>query len=91
MDELIVHCDNIIELIDKKYKKQKKYPGAIKDIYEAIQRTKLEAQDNRFSKNKNFFQSLARQFVDDTTHFDSPILFELDKVGEIILKLQENI
>lgn len=89
MGELIMQCKKILQLIDENYPKQKEYPGIIKKIYDLVEKTYLAAKNGIVVEDKVNLKSLARQFIDDTTHFNSPVLIELDKVIKILLELQE--
>lgn len=63
------HTQRLRELIELEYPEQKNYSGVLRDIYILTN----DIDNNRIVGNINF-SSLARQFVDDTTQYDSPIL-----------------
>lgn len=90
MNELILHCDKVLKLIDEGYPNQRQYSGIIKKIYDLTEKIYLDAKNGILTEKKIDLKSIARQFVDDTTHFDSPILEELVAIDTEIRELRRD-
>lgn len=89
MKELIIHCNRMLELIDQDYGNQKSFPGIIKKINQLVQEILIASMKGTVYQEKINFIGLARQFVDETTHYSSPILIEFEAIRNILEELQE--
>ena len=88
MEKLIFHCNKVLRLIDKEYPYEKRYSGIIKKIYNIISQICIDAKNNVINDNEVDFTSLIINFVDDTTDYLSPIIFELEAIKKIMSTLK---
>lgn len=84
MKEIILHCDKILEELDVEFPNQKYYTGIIKDLYHLFEEVKKSAQNGEVYTKKIAWGSLVRQFVDDTTHYDSVIIKEMGILEKLV-------
>ncbi|EST10697.1 hypothetical protein [Sporolactobacillus laevolacticus] len=84
MNELLNHCKNILNVIDENYPNQKNYTGAIRNIYITISQLLQDVEADHLPMKQIDFTSLSRQFVDETTHYSSSVLQELEIVRKIL-------
>lgn len=82
--DIIHHCNQLLKLLDEEYPNQKSYPGVIKDIYNSTINVLQAAKNNQQNKPIYNSKSLSRMFVDDTTHFQSPVLKEIEKISQLV-------
>lgn len=89
MDQLKEQCERIRMLLDHYYPNQKRYNGIIKqmddiliDIIESVNK------EEEINKKLNF-SSLMRRFVDETTHYSSPIIKEFEDLHEMLMRTGE--
>ena len=88
MEKLIFHCKKILNILDEQYFNEKNYSGVVKKIYKIISEILKCAENNVIYDGDIDFSSLTRSFVDETTEYLSPILFELETVGKILNNLE---
>lgn len=84
MEELKEVCRKISILLDKEFPNQKYYTGVLKDIDTIIDKIYTSALIGEKYKVGINFNSLIRQFVDETTHFSSPIISELENLDQLL-------
>lgn len=84
MNELILHCTKVLELLDTEYPNQKSYSGIINKIYKLITEIYEHAKNGFISDEIINWSGLVRNFVDETTDYNSPILAEVEKIQKII-------
>lgn len=56
----------------------------MKDIYTIFNNVYKLVLSDKVYKEKINFNSLMRQFVDETTHFSSPVILELEKLDKLL-------
>ena len=77
MEEIKRHCEKIIQMLRLDYNTQLQYSGIIKKIYDVM--LQIISCDNVNELPDIHWNSIARCFADETTDYQSPILFEIDK------------
>ncbi|WP_167630621.1 hypothetical protein [Listeria valentina] len=89
MDTLINDCLEVMNLINQEFPSQKQYAGIIKNIYDIVDQILYFAKkDEVLDKNINW-DSLVRQFVDETTQYRSPIILGLERIKDDLTLMQE--
>lgn len=83
--EISFTCIQIQQLIEEEFPNQKNFNGIISNIYDIIELIKHEAEQGiiNYAKSVNW-ESKIRQFVDDTTHYDSPIIYKIENLEKIV-------
>lgn len=78
MEEIKQHCEKVIQILRSDYSTQLQYSGIIKKIYDVMQQiiNVNELPDIHWN-------SIARCFADETTDYQSPVLFEIDKIAKL--------
>lgn len=84
MTEIILHCEKILEELDFEFPNQKYYTGIIKDLYRLFEEVKKCAQNGEVYTKKIEWDSLVRQFVDETTRYDSVIIKEMGILEKLV-------
>ncbi|EIR8762720.1 MULTISPECIES: hypothetical protein [Enterococcus] len=84
MEELKETCKKILILLDKEFPNQQYYAGVIKKIRTIVKNIYSTALRDETYKEKINFNSLIREFVDETTHFSSPVIPELEKLDRLL-------
>ena len=75
------HCEKVIQILRSDYSTQLQYSGIIKKIYDVM--LQIISCDNVNELPDIHWNSLARCFADETTDYQSPILFEIDKIAKL--------
>ena len=73
MEEIKKHCEKVIQILRSDYNTQLQYSGIIQII----------SCDNVNELPDIHWNSIARCFADETTDYQSPILFEIDKIAKL--------
>ena len=74
--------EKIVFIIEEEYPKQKSFTGSIQSIYQLAN----EIIENReVTKNINL-KSLVRMFADDTTHYQSELIYLLQDLDKELKK-----
>ena len=81
MEEIKRQCEKIIQMLHSDYNTQLQYSGIIKKIYDIMQQ--IKSRDNVNEIPDIHWNSIARCFADETTDYQSPILFEIDKIAKL--------
>ena len=81
MEEIKRHCEKIIQMLRLDYNTQLQYSGIIKKIYDVM--LQIMSCDNVNELPDIHWNSIARCFADETTDYQSPILFEIDKIAKL--------
>ena len=81
MEEIKQHCEKIIRILRSDYSTQLQYSGIIKKIYDVM--LQIISCDNVNELPDIHWNSIARCFADETTDYQSPILFEIDKIKKM--------
>jgi len=81
MNNIITICNNVLEELDKEFPNQKYYSGSIRNIYTEVNRIKQEIQSNNELNFNPQIQTLILNFVDDTTHYESPVIKQLESLS----------
>ena len=81
MEEIKKHCEKVIQILRSDYNMQLQYSGIIKKIYDVM--LQIISCDNVNELPDIHWNSLARCFADETTDYQSPILFEIDKIAKL--------
>ena len=79
MEKIKWHCKKIIGLLRLDYSTQLQYSGIIKKIYDVM--LQIISCDNVNELPDIDWVSMARCFVDETMDYQSPVLFEIDKIA----------
>ncbi|PEZ08856.1 hypothetical protein CN326_04070 [Bacillus sp. AFS018417] len=82
------HCKNVILLLEQNYSRQIHYNGIIKEIYIKFSEMTEQIQNKEVSSINVDFLSIIRQFVDDTTEYNSPVIREIEKISKILDKIK---
>ena len=95
MEEIKQHCEKVIQILRSDYNTQLQYSGIIKKIYDVMLQIiscdnvnelpdiHCISCDNVNELPDIHWNSLARCFADETTDYQSPILFEIDKIAKL--------
>ena len=75
------HCEKVIQILRSDYNTQLQYSGIIKKIYDVM--LQIISCDNVNELPDIHWNSLARCFADETTDYQSPVLFEIDKIAKL--------
>ena len=81
MEEIKRHCEKIIQMLHSDYNTQLQYSGIIKKIYDVM--LQIISCDNVNELPDIHWNSIARCFADETTDYQSPVLFEIDKIAKL--------
>lgn len=84
MEKLKETCKNILLILDSEFPNQQHYEGVVKTIHILINDIYTLALSGKNYKEKINLNSLIRQFVDETTHFSSPVISELEKLDRLL-------
>ncbi|EGO2826338.1 hypothetical protein HRG49_01525 [Enterococcus faecalis] len=84
MEELKETCKKILILLDKEFPNQQYYAGVVKNIRTIVENIYSSVLSGEAYKEKINFNSLIREFVDETTHFSSPVIPELEKLDRLL-------
>lgn len=84
MEELKETCKNILLILDSEFPNQQHYEGVVNTIHILINDIYTLALSGKNYKEKINLNSLIRQFVDETTHFSSPVISELEKLDRLL-------
>ncbi|MGG0240028.1 hypothetical protein [Bacillus rhizoplanae] len=88
IDELLKHCKNVISLLEQNYSRQINYNGIIKEVYIKFSEMIEKIQNKEISSINIDFFSIIRQFVDDTTEYNSPVIREIEETSRILDKIK---
>ncbi|GAB2024407.1 hypothetical protein OfM1_04770 [Lactovum odontotermitis] len=89
--KIISTCIQIQNLIEIEFPRQKDFNGIINNIYSIIDKIKIEAEQGVISVASRInWENKIRQFVDDTTHYDSPIIYQIEQLEKIVRGNDEN-
>lgn len=88
IDELLEHCKEVISLLDENYAKQINYDGIISEIHIEFSNMIRKIENEEINNINTDFFSIIRQFVDDTTEFNSPVIIEIERVSKILNKIK---
>ena len=99
MEEIKRHCEKVIQILRSDYNTQLQYSGIIKKIYDVMLQIiscdngiikkiydvmlQIISCDNINELPDIHWNSIARCFADETTDYQSPILFEIDKIAKL--------
>ena len=75
--EIAEHCNLVLEKLDEEFPNQKYYVGIVRDLYRLFENIKECARRGEKDEKRIDWNSLVRQFVDETTDYRSPILAEM--------------
>ncbi|EUJ64875.1 hypothetical protein [Listeria fleischmannii] len=89
MDTLINDCLKVMNLINQEFPSQKQYAGIIKNIYDTVGQILYFAKKDEVLDRGINWDSLIRQFVDETTQYRSPIILGLEKIKDDLMLMQE--
>ena len=81
MEEIKQHCEKVLQILCSDYSMQLQYSGIIKKIYDVMQQ--IIFCDNVNELPDIHLNSIARCFADETTDYQSPVLFEIDKIAKL--------
>ena len=81
MEEIKQHCEKVIQILRSDYNTQLQYSGIIKKIYDVM--LQIISCDNVNELPDIYWNDIARCFADETTDYQSPILFEIDKIAKL--------
>ena len=81
MEEIKRHCEKVIQILRSDYNTQLQYSGIIKKIYDVM--LQIISCDNVNELPDIHWNDIARCFADETTDYQSPILFEIDKISKL--------
>ena len=90
MGEIKQHCEKVIQILRSDYNTQLQYSGIIKKIYDVMLQiiscdNVNELPDIHWNNELPdiHWNSIARCFADETTDYQSPVLFEIDKIAKL--------
>lgn len=78
MEEIKQHCEKVIQMLRLDYPAQLQYPGSIKKIYDVM--LQILSCDELSDVD---WVGMVRCFVDETTDYQNPVLFEIDKIAKL--------
>ena len=81
MEEIKQHCEKVIQILRSDYSTQLQYSGIIKKIYDVM--LQIISCDNANELPDIDWVGIARCFVDETMDYQSPVLFEIDKIAKL--------
>ena len=81
MEEIKQHCEKVIQMLCLDYPTQLQYPGSIKKIYDVM--LQILSCDELPDVD---WVGMVRCFVDETTDYQNPVLFEIDKIAKLSKK-----
>ncbi|MGX7201692.1 hypothetical protein BCR22_14575 [Enterococcus plantarum] len=84
MEELKETCKKILLILDNEFPSQQNYEGVIRDIHNLVNKIYTLSLSGKTYNEKINLNSLIRQFVDETTHFSSPVIPELEKLDRLL-------
>ncbi|MBO0468905.1 disulfide bond formation protein [Enterococcus plantarum] len=84
MEELKETCKKILLILDNEFPSQQDYEGVIRDIHNLVNKIYTLSLSGKTYNEKINLNSLIRQFVDETTHFSSPVIPELEKLDRLL-------
>ena len=74
--------EKIVFIIEEEYPKQKSFTGSIQSIYQLANEI---IENGEVTKNINL-KSLVRMFADDTTHYQSELIYLLQDLDKELKK-----
>ena len=75
-------AEKIVIIIEEEYPKQKSFTGSIQSIYQLANEI---IENGEVTKNINL-KSLVRMFADDTTHYQSELIYLLQDLDKELKK-----
>jgi len=78
MEEIKQHCEKVIQMLCLYYPTQLQYPGSIKKIYDVM--LQILSCDELPDVD---WVGMVRCFVVETTDYQNPLLFEIDKIAKL--------
>ncbi len=84
MNELIETCEIILSMLDSEFPNQREYDGIVNNTYTIVSNIYDLVSNNEIYEEKIELNSLVRRFVDETTHFSSPIITELENLNKLL-------
>ena len=86
MEEIKQHCEKVIQMLRLDYPAQLQYPGSIKKIYPGSIKKIYDVMLQILSCDELpdvDWVGMVRCFVDETTDYQNPVLFEIDKIAKL--------